>query len=133
MQETEADTRANRIDPVLHAAGWGVVEGSKANRELIGPCRITAGGVRANPLAADYLLNYRDRKLALIEAKRAGLGHTDGSARPRTTRTRFKARFAWSTNDIGWYSVDMETVAEGDHALPFDAADLASRAHYDRR
>lgn len=24
MNETEADTRANRIDPVLRQAGWGV-------------------------------------------------------------------------------------------------------------
>ena len=25
----------------------------------------------------------------------------------------------WSTNGIGWYGVDMQTGAEGDHALPF--------------
>ena len=119
MIETEADTRANRIDPVLHAAGWGVVEGSKVNRELICPGRITAGGVRANPLSADYVLSYRDRKLAVIEAKRAGLGHTDGVGQAKDYATRLKARFAWSTNGIGWYGVDMQTGAEGDHALPF--------------
>ena len=94
MTETEADTRANRIDPVLHAAGWGVVEGSKVNRELICPGRITAGGVRANPLSADYVLSYRDRKLAVIEAKRAGLGHTDGVGQAKDYATRLKARFA---------------------------------------
>lgn len=77
MIETEADTRANRIDPVLQEAGWGVVEGSKIRREMICPGRITGGG-RVNPLSADYVLSYRDRKLAVIEAKRAGLGHTDG-------------------------------------------------------
>ena len=38
MTETEADTRANRIDPVLREAGWGVVEGSKIRREMICPC-----------------------------------------------------------------------------------------------
>ena len=76
--ETEADTRANRIDPVLREAGWGVVEGSKIRREMICPGRITGGGGRANPLSADYVLSYRDRKLAVIEAKRAGLGHTSG-------------------------------------------------------
>ena len=32
--ETEADTRANRIDPVLRDAGWGVVEGAHVHREL---------------------------------------------------------------------------------------------------
>ena len=39
MGKTEADTRANRIEPVLRAAGWGVVEGAQARRELICPGR----------------------------------------------------------------------------------------------
>ena len=47
MTETEADTRANRIDPVLRAAGWGVVPGSAIRREMICPGRITDGGGRA--------------------------------------------------------------------------------------
>ncbi len=42
--ETEADTRANRIDPVLRAAGWGVVEGSRVRREHICPGRIAGRG-----------------------------------------------------------------------------------------
>ena len=29
----EAETRAERIDPALQAAGWGVVEGSRIRRE----------------------------------------------------------------------------------------------------
>ena len=119
MTETEADTRANRIDPVLHAAGWGVVEGSKIRREMICPGRITGGGGRANPLSADYVLSYRDRKLAVIEAKRAGLGHTDGVGQAKDYARRLQTRFAWSTNGIGWYGIDMATGAEGDHALPF--------------
>ena len=66
MTETEADTRADRIDPVLREAGWGVVEGSKIRREMICPGRITGAG-RINPLSADYVFSYRDRKLAVIE------------------------------------------------------------------
>ena len=42
MTETEADTRANRIDPVLREAGWGVVEGSRIQREPICPGRTGA-------------------------------------------------------------------------------------------
>ena len=42
--ETEADTRARRIDPVLREAGWDVVEGSYIRREMICPGRIQAGG-----------------------------------------------------------------------------------------
>ena len=43
--ETEADTRAERIDPVLAAAGWGQ-NGSKVRREVICPGRIQSGGTR---------------------------------------------------------------------------------------
>lgn len=119
MNETEADTRANRIDPVLREAGWGVVEGSRVHRELICPGRITSGGGRANPLSADYVLSYRDRKLAVIEAKRAGLGHTDGVGQAKDYATRLRARFAYASNGIGWYGIDMQTGTEGDIALPF--------------
>ncbi|NII11739.1 type I restriction endonuclease subunit R [Oleiagrimonas sp. C23AA] len=119
MTETEADTRANRIDPVLRDAGWGVVEGTKVYRELICPGRITGGGGRANPLSADYVLSYRDRKLAVIEAKRAGLGHTDGVGQAKDYASRLQARFAYATNGIGWYGIDMQTGTEGDIYLPF--------------
>ena len=53
MQETEADTRANRIDPILREAGWGMVEGSTIQRELtITPGRIIGGGERAGAILA---------------------------------------------------------------------------------
>ena len=113
MNETEADTRANRIDPVLRDAGWGVAEGSRVNREMICPGRITGGGGRANPLSADYVLSYRDRKLAVIEAKRAGLGHTAGVGQAKDYAGRLQARFAYATNGLGWYGIDMQTGAEG--------------------
>ena len=119
MIETEADTRANRIDPVLRDAGWGVVEGSRVNREMICPGRITGGGGRANPLSADYVLSYRDRKLAVIEAKRAGLGHTAGVGQAKDYAGRLQARFAYATNGLGWYGIDMQSGTEADIALPF--------------
>ncbi|WAP69943.1 EcoAI/FtnUII family type I restriction enzme subunit R [Jiella pelagia] len=119
MQETEADTRANRIDPALREAGWGVVEGSHVARELtIKPGRILAGGKKGESLSADYVLSYRGRHLATLEAKRAGLGHTDGVGQAKNYATHLKARFAYSTNGLGWYQIDMNTGAEGDIA-PF--------------
>lgn len=117
--ETEADTRANRIDPVLRDAGWGVVEGAHIHRELICPGRILAGGQRGTSLSADYVLSYRGRKLAVIEAKRAGLGYTDGVGQAKDYAGRLRARFAYSTNGMGWYGIDMRTGTEGDIALPF--------------
>ncbi|MGB3710477.1 MAG: DEAD/DEAH box helicase family protein [Erythrobacter sp.] len=118
-KETEADTRANRIDPALREAGWNVVEGSQVNRELVCPGRIISGGERANPMSADYVLSYKGRKLAVIEAKRAGLGHTDGVGQAKEYARRLKARFAYSTNGIGWYGIDTHTGKEADFDLPF--------------
>jgi len=43
FDETEADTRAERIDPVLATAGWGQ-NGSRIRRELICPDRILLFG-----------------------------------------------------------------------------------------
>nr|WP_244183659.1 type I restriction endonuclease subunit R [Xanthomonas codiaei] len=119
MHETEADTRANRIDPVLRDAGWGVVEGAQVHRELICPGRILGGGQRGTSLSADYVLSYRGRKLAVIEAKRAGLGHTAGVGQAKDYAARLQARFAYATNGIGWYGIDMDGGVEGDIALPF--------------
>ena len=120
MQETEADTRANRIDPVLNDAGWNVVVGSHISRELtIAPGRILAGGERGNSLSADYVLSYKGRQLAVVEAKRAGLGHTDGVGQAKEYARRLETRFAYSTNGLGWYGIDMNTGQEGDHDLPF--------------
>jgi type I restriction enzyme R subunit len=120
--ETEADTRANRIDPVLVAAGWGKVEGSRVRREVICPGRIIPGGKRGESLSADYVLIYRDQKLAVIEAKRAALGYTDGLGQAKNYSDRLKARFAYSTNGRGWYEVDMLGGKEGD-LVPFPTPD----------
>lgn len=117
--ETEADTRGNHIDPVFRDAGWGVVEGAHVHRELICPGRILAGGQRGSALWAGYVLSYRGRKLAMIEAKRAGLGHTTGVGQAKDSARRLKARFAYATNGIGWYGIDMHAGTEGDIALPF--------------
>lgn len=120
--ETEADTRADRIDPALAAAGWTTVPGAKIQREKICPGRIMAGGKRGERLTADYVLMYRDQKLAVIEAKRAGLSHTTGLAQAKSYAGRLQARFAYSTNGLGWYEADMATGTEGD-MQPFPTPD----------
>ena len=66
----EAETRAEHIDPALAAAGWGVVEGSRIRREYpITLGRIEGHGRRGKALTADYVLIYRNHKLAVVEAK----------------------------------------------------------------
>ena len=66
----EAQTRFNKIDPKLRDAGWGIVPGSKILVEqsaYIAPGRITTTGNK-NPKKADYILEYKGIKLAVIEA-----------------------------------------------------------------
>jgi type I restriction enzyme R subunit len=66
----EAETRAEHIDPALQAAGWGVVDGSRILREYpITLGRLEGYGRRGKQLTADYVLVYRNTKLAVVEAK----------------------------------------------------------------
>ncbi|MCF7976994.1 MAG: DEAD/DEAH box helicase family protein [Chromatiaceae bacterium] len=117
--ETEADTRANRIDPVLAAAGWDVIPGAQIRRELICPGRIQTGGRRGKSLACDYVLVYKGHKLATLEAKRAGLSFREGIGQAKDYAGRLGARFAFASNGLGWYQIDMTTGEEGELALPF--------------
>ena len=120
--ETEADTRAERIDPVLVAAGWGQ-NGSKVRREVICPGRIQAGGKRGKGLSADYVLIHKGHKLAVLEAKRAGISHRDGVGQAKDYASRLGSRFAYASNGLSWYGIDMQTGAEADMALPFPTPD----------
>ncbi len=80
----EAETRADHIDPALKAAGWGVVEGSRIRREyVIAPGRIEGAGRRPKALIADYVLEYRNTKLAVIEAKAWDQSLTEGLAQAK--------------------------------------------------
>ena len=113
----EAETRAELIDPALAAAGWGVVEGSRIRREyLISPGRIEGRGRRGKPLKADYVLEYRNTKLAIVEAKAAAEAPTEGVGQAKDYAGKLAVRFTYSTNGAGIYGIDMETGAEGEIA-----------------
>jgi type I restriction enzyme, R subunit len=111
----EAETRAEHIDPALKAAGWGVVEGSKILREYpITPGRIEGHDRRGKPLIADYVLVYRNRKLAVDEAKAWDEPLTEGVGQAKNYAGKMAIRFAYATNGQGIYSVDMQTGKEGE-------------------
>jgi superfamily II DNA or RNA helicase/predicted GIY-YIG superfamily endonuclease len=113
----EAETRAELIDPALKAAGWGVVDGSRVRREyLISPGRIEGHGRRGKQLIADYVLEYRNTKLAVIEAKADGQEVTQGVGQAKDYAGKLKVRFAYATNGKGLYGIDMDTGKEGDIA-----------------
>jgi type I restriction enzyme R subunit len=110
----EAETRAEHIDPALKAAGWGVVEGSRIRREYsITLGRLEGHGRRAKPLIADYVLEYRNTKLAVVEAKPWDDPLTEGVAQAKNYAGKLEIRHTYSTNGQGVYAIDMETGAEG--------------------
>jgi type I restriction enzyme R subunit len=110
----EADTRANLIDPMLVAAGWGVVEGSKIHREFpITAGRILVGGKRAAPLKADYVLTYRNRKLAAVEAKSDDLEVGEGVAQAKNYAHKLQLEYTYSTNGKDIYQIEMKAGQEG--------------------
>jgi type I restriction enzyme R subunit len=111
----EAETRAEYIDPALKAAGWGVVEGSRIRREYqITLGRLEGSGRRGNALKADYVLEYRNTKLAVVEAKAWNEELTEGVGQAKDYSAKIAVRFAYSTNGQGIYGIDMETGTEGE-------------------
>lgn len=110
----ESETRAEYIDPKLKASGWGEVEGSKVLREFrITDGRIQAGGVRTKPEIADYILVYKNRKIAVIEAKAENLEATEGVTQAKTYTGKLHIDYTYSTNGKEIYEVSMKTGHEG--------------------
>lgn len=109
----EAETRAELIDPALRGAGWGVVDASRVRREVITPGRLEGAGRRGRQEIADYVLMYRDHKLAVIEAKRRGAPDTEGLGQAKRYAAKLQARFAFSTNGQGIYRADLHSGKEG--------------------
>jgi type I restriction enzyme R subunit len=113
----EAETRAEHIDPALKAAGWGVVDGSRVRREYpIAPGRIEGGGKRGKALTADYVLEYRNTKLAVVEAKAWDKPLTEGVGQAKDYAGKLAIRFTYSSNGQGVYAIDMHTGAEAEVA-----------------
>ena len=110
----EAETRAELIDPKLKESGWGVVEGSKILREYyITLGKIQTGGGRAKPLKADYILVYKDRKLAVIEAKSDELEVGEGVAQAKNYAEKMHIETTFAANGKEIYQICMKTGAEG--------------------
>ena len=106
----EAQTRGEHIDPALRSAGWGIVEDSKILREYpITPGRIEGHGRRGRALTADYVLVYRSRKLAVVEAKAWDEALTEGVAQAKNYAGKLTIRYTYATNGQGVYGIDMQT------------------------
>jgi type I restriction enzyme R subunit len=116
----EAETRAEHIDPGLKAAGWGVVEGSRVLREhciTLGRLQGSGGkGARAKAEIADYVLVYRNTKLAVIEAKAWDKPLTEGVGQAKRYAAKLTVRHTYATNGQAVYGIDMATGIEGEVA-----------------
>jgi type I restriction enzyme, R subunit len=110
----EAETRAEHIDPALKAAGWGVVEESRIRREYpITLGRLEGQGRRGKSLTADYVLVYRNTKLAVVEAKAWNEELTEGVAQAKNYAGKLAVRYAYATNGKGIYGINMTEGTEG--------------------
>lgn len=111
----EAETRAEYIDPLLRAAGWGVNEGSQIRREYaITLGRLEGGGRRGKSLTADYVLVYRNQKLAVVEAKAWNEALSEGVGQAKDYAGKLAIRFTYASNGQGIYGIDMQTGHEGE-------------------
>jgi type I restriction enzyme R subunit len=92
-----------------------VVEGSRIRREYpITLGRIEGHGRRGKALTADYVLEYRNTKLAVIEAKAWDEELTEGVGQAKDYAGKMAVRFAYASNGQGIYGIDMETGKEGE-------------------
>ena len=106
----EAETRLTYIDPELRSKTWGpeFKNQTKIRPEFsVTPGRIEGHGRRGKPLSADYVLEHRNRKLAVIEAKRWDLSVSEGSGQAKDYARMLDIRFTYSSNGQGFYEIDM--------------------------
>ena len=124
----ESQTRLDKIDPKLRDAGWGIVPGSKILVEqsaFIAPGRITKTGNR-NPKKADYILEYKGKKLAVIEAKPDEKDVSEGVYQAKLYADALKIRYTYSTNGDDIWFIDMGLKdSHGEYLIPSKETDIA--------
>jgi len=111
----EPDTRAELIDPKIKASGWGEVKDSFIRREFpITKGEIKPGGIRAGILKADYVLIYKNRKIAAIEAKSDELDVSEGVAQAKDYAKRLKLLTSYSCNGKKIYEINCSFDEKGE-------------------
>ncbi|WP_413684365.1 EcoAI/FtnUII family type I restriction enzme subunit R [Prochlorococcus sp. MIT 1011] len=112
----EADTRAELIDPQLLAAGWktDTATGVRVRREYqINDGEIRAGGIRTGQLKADYVLEYKNIKLAVVEAKSNELEVSEGVAQAKLYAQKLRIKNSYAANGKEIYEINHDSKTEG--------------------
>ena len=109
---SEADTRANYIDPALKAAHWQ--PGNIIREHYFTDGRKLAGGARGRRCFVDYLLHKDNRYLAVVEAKKESEYPTKGLQQAIDYAKKLLVRFVYSSNGKQTYEFDLET-GKGDY------------------
>ncbi|MDB9812154.1 DEAD/DEAH box helicase family protein [Candidatus Pelagibacter sp.] len=111
----EAETEAALIDPKLRECGWGNIDGSIIRKQFpITKGEIKPGGIRAGILKADYVLVYKNRKLAVIEAKKEDLPVSEGVSQAKDYAQKLKIHTTYSTNGHKIYEINYSKNEKGE-------------------
>ena len=113
----EADTRAEYIDKQLEAAGWitSAETGVRVRREYnINAGEIRSSGIRTGQLKADYILEYKNTKLAVVEAKSNELDVSEGVAQAKLYAQKLRLQTSFAANGKAIYEINHATGTEGE-------------------
>ena len=113
----EADTRAEFIDKQLEAAGWitSAETGVRVRREYnINAGEIRSSGIRTGPTIADYILEYKNTKLAVVEAKSNELDVSEGVAQAKLYAEKLRLKTSFAANGKSIYEINHKTGTEGE-------------------
>lgn len=125
---SEADTRANYIDPALVESSWKAENIRREHYFTEG--RKLSGGVRGKRCFVDYLLYKDNRYLAIIEAKKESEHPTKGLQQAIDYAKKLNVRFVYSSNGKQIYEFDLVT-GRGDYLISYPTPFELSRRYED--
>ncbi len=102
---SEADTRMV-IDQQIRESGWRFEDGTIMTEYTITKGRIQAHGGHGKSLSADYVLRYKGKRIAVIEAKRWDNHLTEGVSQAIEYAKLLQIRYTYATNGQGFYEID---------------------------
>ena len=116
---SEADTRAELIDPALEQAGWSSKTKDVQVLREHQIKKLTNKQQNSN-FKPDYVLQYKDRTLAVVEAKASSSRYREGIAQAKHYAQLLKAGTAYATNGNKIYRICMQTGREAE-VLKFES------------